>query len=125
MVSGHLPSECFVDAFDLCTIFSNILLNALEASEKCEEEFRRVKLAVSFDITQTGTKTDQVSWFVNGKQTKSILPFSMALGRGRRYKLSYQLNGAKVKGKLPKSYRYGDIVEFPRKVTKKGYIFSG
>ena len=81
--------------------------------------------AVSFDITQTGTKTDQVSWFVNGKQTKSILPFSMALGRGRKYKLSYQLNGAKVKGKLPKSYRYGDIVEFPRNVTKKGYIFSG
>lgn len=81
--------------------------------------------AVSFDITQTGTKTDLVSWFVNGKQTKSIPPFSTALGRGRKYKLAYQLNGAKVKGKLPKSYRYGDIVEFPRNVTKKGYIFSG
>lgn len=79
--------------------------------------------AVSFDITQTGTKTDQVSWFVNGVQTKSIPPFSMALGRGRKYKLSYQLNGAKIRGKLPRSYRYGDIVEFPRDVTKKGYIF--
>ena len=81
--------------------------------------------AVSFDITQTGTKTDQVSWFVNAVQTKSIPPFSVAIGRGRKYKLSYQLNGAKVKGKLPRSYRYGDIVEFPRNVTKKGYIFSG
>ena len=49
MVSGHLPSECFVDAFDLCTIFSNILENALEASEKCEEEFRRVKLQIRYD----------------------------------------------------------------------------
>lgn len=48
-VSGHLPSDCFVDAFDLCTIFSNILENALEASEKCEEEFRRVKLQIRYD----------------------------------------------------------------------------
>lgn len=49
IVSGHLPSDCFVDAFDLCTIFSNILENALEASEKCEEELRKVKLQIRYD----------------------------------------------------------------------------
>ncbi len=49
IVSGHLPSDCFVDAFDLCTIFSNILENALEASEKCEEEFRKVKMQIRYD----------------------------------------------------------------------------
>lgn len=48
-VSGHLPSDCFVDAFDLCTIFSNILENAMEASEKCAEEFRKIKLQIRYD----------------------------------------------------------------------------
>lgn len=49
IVSGHLPSDCFVDAFDLCTIFSNILENAMEASEKCAEEFRKIKLQIRYD----------------------------------------------------------------------------
>lgn len=48
-VSGHLPSDCFVDAFDLCTIFSNILENAMEASEKCAGDFRKVKLQIRYD----------------------------------------------------------------------------
>lgn len=49
IVSGHLPSDCFVDAFDLCTIFSNILENAMEASEKCAEDFRKIKLQIRYD----------------------------------------------------------------------------
>lgn len=49
IVSGHLPSDCFVDGFDLCTIFSNILENAMEASEKCAEDFRKIKLQIRYD----------------------------------------------------------------------------
>lgn len=33
-VSGHLPSQCLIEPFDLCTIFSNLLDNAVEAAEK-------------------------------------------------------------------------------------------
>lgn len=33
-VSGHLPSHCLIEPFDLCTIFSNLLDNAVEAAAK-------------------------------------------------------------------------------------------
>ena len=33
-VEGHFPLKCNIDAYDLCTIFSNLLNNALEAEEK-------------------------------------------------------------------------------------------
>lgn len=33
-VSGHLPFQCLIEPFDLCTIFSNLLDNAIEAAAK-------------------------------------------------------------------------------------------
>lgn len=35
-VSGKLPSTCDIDAYDLCTILSNVLSNAVEAAEKTD-----------------------------------------------------------------------------------------
>ena len=37
-VKGRFPEECAIDAYDLCTIFSNILSNALEAAVETEEK---------------------------------------------------------------------------------------
>ena len=37
-VKGRLPKVCAVDAYDLCTIFSNVLSNALEAAIETEEK---------------------------------------------------------------------------------------
>lgn len=37
-VNGHVPPECNIPSFDLCVIFSNLLRNAIEATEKCEEK---------------------------------------------------------------------------------------
>lgn len=37
-VNGIFPSECKIDAYDLCAIFSNLLSNALEASIQSEEK---------------------------------------------------------------------------------------
>ena len=37
-VSGVLPTECRIDAYDLCTIFSNILSNAIEAAGKSKKK---------------------------------------------------------------------------------------
>lgn len=38
-VKGRFPTDCAIDAFDLCTIFSNILSNALEAAIETEEKY--------------------------------------------------------------------------------------
>ncbi len=37
-VKGKFPNECYIDAFDLCTIFSNVLSNALEAASKADNK---------------------------------------------------------------------------------------
>lgn len=38
-VKGRFPVDCSIDAFDLCTIFSNVLSNALEAAAETEEKY--------------------------------------------------------------------------------------
>lgn len=38
-VKGRFPVDCSIDAFDLCTIFSNILSNAFEAALTTEEKY--------------------------------------------------------------------------------------
>lgn len=46
-VTGNLPQECHVHAYDLCTIFSNILSNAVEGIGALEEG--QAMLSVYFD----------------------------------------------------------------------------
>lgn len=43
-VSGRMPVECPIDAFDLCTIFANLLSNAFEAVEESKEKMIQVFL---------------------------------------------------------------------------------
>lgn len=38
-VRGRFPTDCEIDAYDLCTIFSNVLSNALEAAIKTDEKY--------------------------------------------------------------------------------------
>lgn len=37
-VKGRFPVDCNIDTYDLCTIFSNVLSNALEAARETEEK---------------------------------------------------------------------------------------
>lgn len=37
-VSGHFPSQCNISAYNLCTIFFNLLNNAIEAADKTEKK---------------------------------------------------------------------------------------
>lgn len=37
-VRGRFPEECVIDAYDLCTIFSNVLSNAVEAAIETEKK---------------------------------------------------------------------------------------
>lgn len=42
-VKGRFPVDCNIDTYDLCTIFSNVLSNALEAAEETEEKYISVE----------------------------------------------------------------------------------
>ena len=46
-VTGILPDECNIEAFDLCTIFANILTNAIEAVRDCN--VKKVELDLKYD----------------------------------------------------------------------------
>lgn len=37
-VRGHFPSQCNISAYNLCTIFFNLLNNAIEAADKTEKK---------------------------------------------------------------------------------------
>lgn len=94
IVSGHLPSDCFVDAFDLCTIFSNILENAMEASEKCVEGFRRVKLQIRYDAEMIFILEE--NYFAGEIQRKSgLLKTSKQEKTGHGYGVQNVIDSAK------------------------------
>ena len=42
-VAGRFPEECRIDTYDICTIFSNVLSNALEAAAQTEEKYISVE----------------------------------------------------------------------------------
>lgn len=44
IVKGHIPTECNIELFDLCTIFSNLMQNAYEAASECEQGVIRVTI---------------------------------------------------------------------------------
>ena len=37
-IKGNMPEICYMEPYDLCTIFANLLENAVEAAEKTEEK---------------------------------------------------------------------------------------
>ncbi len=93
IVSGHLPSDCFVDAFDLCTIFSNILENAMEASEKCAEGFRKIKLQIRYDKDMIFILTE--NYFMEELQQKAgVLKTTKQKKKGHGYGLQNTIESA-------------------------------
>lgn len=49
-VCGHMPDKCNIQAYDLCTIFSNLLSNAVEAVE-CAER-KEITVDISHDTDE-------------------------------------------------------------------------
>lgn len=49
IISGKMPSSCNIVMFDLCTIISNLLDNALEAVEKNKEDDRWIEMTFRYD----------------------------------------------------------------------------
>ncbi len=48
-VSGKLPKVCYINLFDLCTIISNLMDNALEALEYINESDRYIEITFRYD----------------------------------------------------------------------------
>lgn len=105
-----------------------------------------------FSLSRIGAETKLVTWyekdaiiwersdFINresyeeylknradyGVDITDIPPGKAVVGYGKEYKIHYvTMKGVKVKGTLPKSFRYGKAVKLPGTVTKKGYLFVG
>ena len=49
-VEGHFPGECYVSAYDLCTVLSNLLSNAIDAEK--EAGGKTIYCGVRYDETQ-------------------------------------------------------------------------
>jgi hypothetical protein len=67
-IHGHMPVQCEIPAFDLCTIFSNLIQNAVEATETCREKW--IHMQFRYDerniyVRQANTYTDL--HYENGK----------------------------------------------------------
>ena len=43
-VSGHFPLECYITAYDICTVFSNLLSNAIRAESEAEGKIVEVHI---------------------------------------------------------------------------------
>lgn len=68
-VTGHFPSDCNINAFDLCTIFSNLLNNALEAEQESQGNVIKMSCGYTKDMLVVSIENDSVGKTVeeNGK----------------------------------------------------------
>ena len=71
-VKGRFPEDCAIEAYDLCTIFSNVLNNALEAAVKTEEKF----VAVTCKYTDTDILLEVKNSCIHKTFEKGILKTS-------------------------------------------------
>lgn len=76
-VKGRLPADLNIDAFDLCTIFSNLLSNAYEAAIKTEEKYismecrfndKNIIIAVKNSYDAAG-QTEGMGWTTSKEDT--------------------------------------------------------
>lgn len=65
------------------------------------------------------------NWYVGKKKVTKLKPGKTAKSVYRKYKIKYILDGGKVQGKKPKTYRYRQKTKLPAKAKKKGYTFLG
>lgn len=68
-VKGRFPSDCEIDAYDLCTIFSNVLSNAIEATVESKDRWMSVDCRYTDDniIVVVKNSFDNTNQLRNGK----------------------------------------------------------
>lgn len=67
----------------------------------------------------------KITWRTNGKVVQKIGAGTTGKAARKKYKISYDLQGAKISGKRKTSYRYGDSIQIPGRATKENGCFFG
>lgn len=60
-VSGHFPMECYITAYDICTVFSNLLSNAIRAELEAEGKEVLVNIKYTNDKVLLTVENDYVN----------------------------------------------------------------
>lgn len=83
-VSGVFPTECNIDAYDLCTIFSNVLSNAIEAASKSEKKkvyldcrYNDENIIINIRNTYKDTVQFKDNYFVTTKSDREYHGFGL------------------------------------------------
>lgn len=116
-------------AFSDCKKLTTITLG--KSIQKVSPKFIKDSISVkkivnksSVDISLYNYKGKKI-WYVGKKKTDILPAGKTARAKGKKYKIIYDTDGGKIRGKKVKSYRYSQGAALPKKVKKKGYTFFG
>ncbi len=65
------------------------------------------------------------NWYVGKKKVAKLKSGKTAKAIFRKYKIKYALDGGKVTGKKPKTYRYRQKTKLPKKAKKRAILLLG
>lgn len=77
-IRGHMPVTCELPAYDLCTIFSNLLQNAVEAVADCDEK----KIFLQFRYDERSLYVRQENTYTELQREGGRLVSTKGLNRG-------------------------------------------
>jgi len=115
--------------FKSCDNLKDIVIgeNAINVSKKMLKDCPTVKKIVnnSDKAVWLDDAKGNRAWYVKKKKVKKVPAGKKATAKGKKYSITYNVKGGKIKEKAVKSYRYGDRVELPQNVKRKGSTFFG
>lgn len=117
----HMDRHVFRDCPKLKTIVLPKNLKKANLSFDSCFALRKIKNRSSQPV-RLNTASGHRVWRVNGKKTTVLKANETAKTRGTKYRISYDLCGGKVPGRLPKTRYYGEKTDIPR-AEREGYEF--
>ena len=120
-------------AFEDCSRLKAITIgkSVQKISKKVSKKFASgcfsLKKIVNLSKTEIPLDTlkGKRNWYVGKKKVTKLKPGKTAKSVYQKYKIKYILDGGKVRGKKPKTYRYRQKTKLPAKAKKKGHTFLG
>lgn len=71
------------------------------------------------------SKEDNMQWYIDGKKVDKILPGTTATSDGKVFSITYKLNGGRLVGELPQTYKFTENYHFEATAEKDGYYCVG
>ena len=116
--------KCFEDCRRLKQVEIPAKVTEAEGIFDGNDDLRKVvnHSAVNIDVNW---RDSGLSWYVDKEKTTLVPSGKTAKATPKKYKISYKLEGGKMKGKKVKTYTYGMTPTKLPSAKKKGYIFTG